>query len=248
MSKRKQENNFALLIMFLIVWIIFKLYKIIWEYWAKHPILLIIIVVIILSIIIIIGKYIIDRERGKWLSINKIEDMHKLHWRDFEKFIEFVLQEKWFKTKIWPWLKDWWIDLQASLDWRKYLIQCKKWTNYKVSEPNIREFYGAMNDFDNNAKWIFITTSNLTSDAKNFAERNWIEIWDKFSLEKYVREYTNWDEIKDSESIEKKIDNNQICNKCWWKLIERKAKFWINKWNLFFGCENYPKCKNIINI
>ncbi|MCK9272714.1 restriction endonuclease [Candidatus Gracilibacteria bacterium] len=244
MPKRKQENEFALFIMFLIIGIIFNLYKKILGFYNNHPVLLITLGVVVLGIIVIIIQYIFNKKRNRWLSIDKIEDMHKLHWREFEKFIEFVLQEKGFKTKIGPGIKDGGVDLYASLNGRKYLIQCKKWTNYKVSESNIREFYGAMNDFDNNAKGIFITTSNLTSDAKNFAERNGIEIWDEFLLEKYVREYTSGNESKES----KLIENNQICDKCGGKLIERKAKFGTNKGNIFFGCENYPKCKNIVNI
>lgn len=247
MSKNESENNFKLIIGVIIIWIL-ATYKTIGEFYNAHPILLVVIVVIVLSTIIVTIQLIVERRRNKWLAIEKIEDMHKLHWREFEEFIEFVLQEKWFKTEIWPWMKDWWIDIHASLDWRKYLIQCKKWTNYKVSEPNIREFYGAMNDFDNNAKWIYITTSNLTVDAKNFAERNEIEVWDEISLERYVQEYTWKSEPKEEKQIEEKIKQTHICEKCWWKMIERKAKFWTNKWNVFLGCENYPKCKNIINI
>ena len=52
---------------------------------------------------------------------------------------------------------------------------------------------------------------------------------------------------------DKKINNSKniedmICNKCWWKMILRKAKKWIHEWDNFYWCSNFPKCKNTINI
>ena len=182
--------------------------------------------------------------RKRLLEIEKLEDMQKLHWREFERFISFVLQEKGFKTRLGEGVRDGWIDIEAVADWRKYLIQCKKWHKYTVSEPNIREFLWAISDFDIDAKWIYITTSNLTSDANAFAERNDIEIWDKYSLEKYVSEYTG--KAKEIEHQTEEWDTK--CTQCWGKLVRRVAKHWFNKDNAFLGCENYPRCKTIINL
>lgn len=42
--------------------------------------------------------------------------MQKLHWREFEEFIEFVLQKKGFRTKLGRGTKDGGIDIEATFE------------------------------------------------------------------------------------------------------------------------------------
>jgi len=247
----RKNSEFETLMIFLglfVVWVIYNILLQIKIFYQQHQVLFFIISWSLIfwgwALIYFLSSFFENRRNKKWMAIKRIEDMQKLHWREFEEFITFVLQKNGFKTKIGLGTKDWWIDIEASLDWRKYLIQCKKWNKFKVSEPNLREFLWAISDFDIDAKWIYVTTSHLTSDARVFAERNGITIWDKSSLEWYVAEFT-WKEIGDDmESDEEEIK----CDKCWGKLLKRIAKHGSNKGNVFLGCENYPQCKNIVNL
>lgn len=210
------------------------------------------------TLVTIIIIYFILKQREKELdrlyAINTIEDMQKLNWREFEKFIEFVFNQNWFTASVRSWVKDWWIDVDAIKDWRKYFIQCKKWTNYKVNEPKIREFLWSLVNYDSDAKWIFITTSKLTKDAMIFADNNDIEIWDKNNLIKFVDLYlwkNNIENKKQNSDIDSLLLNEEktiYCEKCNSIMIKREAKKWKNKWNFFYWCSNFPKCKNILNI
>ena len=119
-------------------------------------------------------------------EIKNIEDMKKLHWREFERFIEFVLINKWYKAKVRQWFNDWWIDLDAGFNWQKYFVQCKKWDKYYVWVKDIREFYWAITSTDKNAKWLYVTTSYLSQEATIFARKNNIEVWNRVNLEKQV--------------------------------------------------------------
>lgn len=122
-------------------------------------------------------------------DIKTVEEMKKLHWREFEKFIEYIFRKKWFNAKARSWRNDWWIDVDAYLNWKRYVIQCKKWNTYYVRVQDIREFYWAVMSTSKEAIWIFITTSHLSKEAKAFAYNNDIRIWDKYTLEKYVKEF-----------------------------------------------------------
>lgn len=246
------EEEFANLVAIILLWLSYKAY----DFFKTNIVISIIITVLAICIIIwivIINK---NKIRKKWLWIQTIEEMSKLHWREFEEFIEFVFKEKWFKTELWKWTKDWWIDLVAKKDGRKYLVQCKKWNTYKITEPNLKEFYWAVKYFDDNAKWIYITTSNLTSDAKKFAQEVDIEIWDRNSLARYINEFlwrndnehiTNNEHTKQDFQINTQ-KNEVICDKCWAKMIIREAKTGNNIWNKFLGCSNFPNCRNTKNI
>lgn len=219
-------------------------------FYKQHPVLSVFFIIFLIVwgglLVYSLNSYIKRRRNKKWLAIQCIEDMQKLHWREFEEFIAFVLQKKWFKTTLGRGTKDGGVDIEATLDWRKHLVQCKKWTKFKISEPNIREFLWAISDFDIDAKWIYVTTSHLTSDAKIFAERNSIMIWDKYSLEWHIAEFT-WNEMENIELPLNLPYNKEVCSKCWGNMMERIAKQWSNKGNMFLGCENYPRCNNIIN-
>lgn len=262
------DDNYLEIWIFLLRVVFIGIVKSIIDFYQKHQILSIFIFVTIFSLIIFIIYKIISLKRERLMNINTIEDMQKLHWREFEKFIEFVFREKWFIANTRRWIKDWWIDLDAKLNWRKYLIQCKKWSKYKITEPNLREFYWAVMSFDKDAKWIYITTWDLTSDAKLFAKNHDIEVWEKENLVNYVNDFLWKNENSLLERTDKflwkqneviinekdknifSINNNDdiICNKCWALMILREAGRWVNKWNKFYWCSNYPKCKNIVNI
>lgn len=252
MARRNNDAEaFATVIVLVIIWVLYNIFLQLNLFYRAHPILFPCLALLALvwggTLFYFLISFINRLRNEKWSAIERIEDMQKLHWREFEEFIEFVLQKNGFKTKLGTGTKDGWVDIEANLDGRKYLVQCKKWDKYKISEPNIREFLWAISDFDIDAKWIYVTTSHLTSGAKAFAERNDIEIWDKFSLEKYANDFTG---NENKEVLETKSDTRQqmICDRCWGRFVKRTAKQGSNKGNTFLGCENYPRCKNIVNL
>ncbi|MGX5203197.1 topoisomerase DNA-binding C4 zinc finger domain-containing protein [Aliikangiella sp. IMCC44632] len=40
--------------------------------------------------------------------------------------------------------------------------------------------------------------------------------------------------------------NGKICQKCGGEMLEREAKRGKNKGQNFFGCSNFPKCRNVV--
>ena len=249
----------------IIVFLIFGLYFVLESFYTNHPILSNIFTIVIILGIIFAVYLIIKIKRNKdkqYMNIKKIEDMKKLDWREFEKFIEFIFNHNWFKAKVRKWRSDWWIDLDATLNWQKYVIQCKKWNKYKIWVVQLREFYWVVKMDWTNTKWIYITTSSLTKEA--YAEyekiKNDIELWDNINLEQYIAEYKWIGEVtdkpiennlseKETETLnENKISDNKnlICDKCWWQMLLRKARRGDHKGEDFYGCSNFPKCRNII--
>ena len=56
------------------------------------------------------------------MKIQTLEQMKNMGWRDFEKFIAFVFEKKWFKAKERKWRKDGGIDVDATKDGKRYAI------------------------------------------------------------------------------------------------------------------------------
>ncbi len=190
-----QEYNIPIVIGFFVIGLI--------TFFELHPIIsniIIIITIIWIPIVIYLIRKNIINKKERCFNIRTIEEMKKLHWREFEYFIEFVFRKKWFKANVRQWINDWWIDIDAELNWQKYLIQIKKWTKYTVWRPKLQEFYWAIMSVSKDTLWIFITTTRLTSEAQVFAVENNIEIWDDSNLESYIAEFT-WIEFVEKKSI-----------------------------------------------
>ncbi len=74
------------------------------------------------------------------------------------------------------------IDLTLRRDAETILVQCKYWRTSRVTEREVREFYGAM--MANGApRGIFVTAGSFSRDAQEFAEGKQIDLMDRAALE-----------------------------------------------------------------
>lgn len=228
----------ALLIMFIGFWIM-KIYN-------EQPVFFLGAVIIWIICLWIISWFIFTKAKRKFRKIHTLEQMKNMDWREFEKFITFVFLKKWFKAKTRKGKNDGWIDVDAIKDWQKYAIQCKKWKDYKVGVVEIRSFIGAMEVEWSDLKWIYITTSKLTQEASIYFNKmsHKLELWDADNLESYINEYT--ERIKENYILEKNhVDLSPLCERCGTEMLLREAYRWKYKWEKFYWCSNYPKCRNI---
>lgn len=226
----------------LVIWIIFLWYYVVKIYNEKPYLFWLWVWILFISILLFIWILHIKVKR-KYMRVQTVDDMKKMSRRDFEYFIEFMFKRNWFKAKVWKWRKDWWIDVTATKNWEKYLVQCKKWQREKIWVVLLREFYWVMNMDSPTTKWIYVTTSELTDDArKEYVKiKDRLEMWDCNTIEKHIEEFKEhrWALFKE-ESL--------LCERCWKDLVIRKATKWSHKWEDFYWCSNFPKCRYFRNI
>jgi hypothetical protein len=124
---------------------------------------------------------------------NSSDNLQDLSGQDFEKLIEALLARMGFQTEMTKTTGDGGIDIIAKLDkpifGGLYLFQCKRFApDNLVGAPTVRDFYGAVTA-DRAVKGIFITTSDFTAQAREFAQRVGIELIDITQLQKLFVEY-----------------------------------------------------------
>lgn len=112
--------------------------------------------------------------------------------RDFEQMMAALLTRMGFVAETTKLSGDGGIDVVAALEkpivGGRYLFQCKRYARENlVGAPTIRDFYGAVTA-DRAVKGIFITTSDFTPQAREFAERTNIELIDLTRLRKLLLE------------------------------------------------------------
>jgi HJR/Mrr/RecB family endonuclease len=119
-------------------------------------------------------------------------DIDSLTGQEFESLIKALLLEMGFQADLTQVTGDGGIDIVATLDrpfsGGRYIFQCKRYAeNNLVGAPAVRDFYGAVTA-DRAIKGIFITTSDFTAQAKEFAEQARIELVNRAKLMRLLEE------------------------------------------------------------
>ena len=126
-------------------------------------------------------------------SAKAVKSLSKLTGQEFEVLISSLLVRMGFHTEMTRATGDGGVDIIAHLDkpvvGGRYLFQCKRFAvENRIGEPAVRDFYGAVTA-DRAVKGILITTSEFTSQAREFGMRAGIELIGSAGLEKLLTEH-----------------------------------------------------------
>jgi HJR/Mrr/RecB family endonuclease len=210
-------------------------------YIIEHPIFLIPTGMLVLLFVGWVYYYKEQRKKIRMRAIREFNEIMNLSPREFEEFIEDMFRRKWFNTVIGKWTKDWWVDVTATLGDKKFIIQCKHYSeNNKIWSPVIQQLNWVIVEWTESPWRIFVTTSSFTSDAVSEAEKSGMELWDKNYLIDYLKSHNL--------ETQKVQTNRDKCDLCGGNLVLRTAHNWPHAWGQFLGCENFPNCHFIKNI
>ncbi|MBE8233086.1 MAG: hypothetical protein HAW67_05065 [Endozoicomonadaceae bacterium] len=165
-----------------------------------------------------------------------------MSWQDFEHFTGEYFRNKGYKVSETANGADGGIDLILFKNNEKFYVQCKHWRSQKVSVSVARELYGVM--AANAVKCGFVVTAGrYTSEAISFAQGTNIRLINGNELVNQMKHYS----LPVQE--QKPIKNEQtLCPKCNGLMVKRIAKRGQYAGNTFLGCQNYPRCRGVINI
>jgi Holliday junction resolvasome RuvABC ATP-dependent DNA helicase subunit len=126
-------------------------------------------------------------------SSKGIGNLQNLSGQQFEMLISGLLTRMGFQAEMTKTTGDGGIDIIAVLDkpifGGRYLFQCKRFApDNLVGAPTVRDFYGAVTA-DRAVKGIFITTSEFTVQAREFARKVGVELINLEQLHKLLLEY-----------------------------------------------------------
>ena len=206
-------------------------FKMLWVFWPLLALGL------FLSFVGVLAPVLVERYQSKKrfeAGKNWRSDQELLKWLqamspiDFEKYTAELFGRLGYIAQATKATRDGGVDVILEKDGRTSYIQCKKYYTSKVTEPQVREFYGALADKLASGKGFIVTTNIFTIDAERFAKDKPIELIDGLKLVEYIR------------AAEKKtpqvILTTNKCPKCGSDLIGK------NKHGRFLACSAYPKC------
>lgn len=75
------------------------------------------------------------------------------------------------------------------------------------------------------------------------------ELVKKIEAERLTRSFkTHREHVKHVKEIIREKESHMVCQKCGSPMVKRRATKGAKQGNIFWGCSEYPKCRNIINI
>lgn len=121
------------------------------------------------------------------------DEMAEMSGQEFERLICRLLGAMEFRTELTKVSGDGGIDIVAVLDkpiiGGKYLFQCKRYApDNLVGASAVRDFYGAVTA-DRAVKGVFVTTSDFTPQAREFADKTGIELIDAAKLKALFHDF-----------------------------------------------------------
>jgi HJR/Mrr/RecB family endonuclease len=164
------------------------------------------------------------------------EKLRKIDWFQFEKLMELIYRHRGYSvTRLGGANPDGGVDLIISRDNEKFLVQCKQWRKWKVGVKEMREFFGALSDQKEN-KGIYITLQGYTEQARLFATKHGIELFDESHL---IQMLEGSGLTYSREVTELFTSKEKCCPKCGQKMVVRTARA---SGNQFWGCSTFPRC------
>jgi restriction system protein len=158
-----------------------------------------------------------------------------MNWRDFERLVGETFRRQGFKvTGFGGNGRDGGVDLGLSKNGQRYLVQCKHWRKHQVGVTVVRELNGVIAAQRAHGGFV-VTGGQFTREAREFADSCAIELIDGHAL----------DELIGDRPL---VRSTPLCPHCGTSMVERKAKQGRFAGQVFWGCQHYPKCTEILKI
>ena len=173
-----------------------------------------------------------------------------LSWREFEMLVGEGFRRRGFEVAerggAGP---DGGVDLTLARGHERFLVQCKQWRSQQVGVAVVRELYGVM-AVERVGGGYVVTSGTYTKDALQFASGRNIELIDGRALSALLRISQNGAPAPSSARVAANSSANKtpMCPTCKTPMVMRTAKRGSNVGSSFWGCAQYPKCRQTLAI
>jgi hypothetical protein len=139
------------------------------------------------------------------------------------------------------------VDLALARGHERFLVQCKQWRARHVGVAVVRELYGVMAAERVTGGYV-VTSGTYTKDAREFASGRNIELVDGGALSALLRNSQNNAPAPSSSRVAAKSSATRMpmCPTCKTPMVMRTAKRGSNVGSSFWGCAQYPKCRQTL--
>ncbi len=190
-----------------------------------------------------------------------------LDWREFERLIGAWFEQRGFQVSETASGADGGVDLYATRDGERVLIQCKHWRARKVGVEPVRELYGVLAASRGAGAYV-VTSGEFTKAARDFAQGREIQLIDGSELRKVlltpaaavarpqvsgtpVAAVVPREERAEPSFVAPSVitadgqtpEQTPACPRCGATMTKRVAKVGARVGQSFWGCSTFPTCR-----
>ena len=125
------------------------------------------------------------------------------------------------------------------------IIQCIAWNTYKVGIKIVRDLFGVM-AAERIRMGMIITSGEFTGEAEEFGKANKLKL---VSGGQFLELIKRMPEEKQQHLLNVALEGDYstpTCPQCYVKLVKRESSKGRNTGGYFWGCVNYPRCKQTL--
>jgi len=174
-----------------------------------------------------------------------VELLNSIEWKRFEDLSAEYYREKGIRCETTSLGADGGIDLKLFQDDSgkpTTIVQCKAWVGRLVGVKPVRELRGVMAS-EKIEKGIFMTSNAYSDEAKAFARSNNITLIDATLFLMMIERLPQEAQDRLFSFATRGDYMTPTCPSCGVKMVKRDSKRGV-----FWGCGNYPRCKQKLNI
>ena len=189
-----------------------------------------------------------------------------LDWREFERLVGAWFERRGFRVSETASGADGGVDLYATRDGERVLVQCKHWRARKVGVEPVRELYGVLAASRGAGAYV-VTSGEFTKAAREFARGREIQLVDGGELRKALAvpvaaagrapasvsgapvvdsRVERLEPLRVTQAVgaEPQIsEQTPACPRCGAAMTRRVARTGARVGQSFWGCSTFPSCR-----
>lgn len=186
--------------------------------------------------VVVITLKIKEKRRIQVFKQSGISEIDQMDGIQFEHFLAALFKHQKYKVEVTAASGDFGADLVVSKDHKKIVIQAKRYSK-PVGLKAVQEVAAAKLHYGADEAWV-VTNNRFTSHAKNLANSTNVELIDRQKLIPLILQM-NPHALETAQHTIDTVEPKSIrCNQCGGRMTVKKGKY-----GQFYGCENYPTCK-----
>jgi len=174
-----------------------------------------------------------------------LELLQQIEWKLFENLSAAYYKEMGIRAELTKLGADGGIDIKLFQDDSgapTAIVQCKAWNSKLVGVKPIREFLGVMSH-EKISKGFFMASGAYSDDAKEIAKANRITLINGMMFLAMIKLLSEDAQLRLLNLVTAGDFTTPSCPSCGIKMVRRTGKR-----GEFWGCQNYPKCRQMLNM
>ena len=193
----------------------------------------------------------VDDDKSRWIEHSWSQELlSKLEWKRFEEVVAAYSRELGYEAITARTGADGGVDVKLYKDNQAapvMIIQCKAWDAYKVGVKPVRELFGVM-AADKVANGAFFTTGEYTAEAVDWARDKNLDL---VNGREFINRIGQLPEAAQEKLLSLATSGDYTtptCPSCGVKMVLRTAGKGRSEGSSFYGCRNYPRCKQTFRL